>query len=102
MPFPQNVATARQVEAIVQSEGATSATIAIINGIPHIGEQGDCSCSWRGLEGAGGESCVCISDAGLSAEELEQLGRLGKAAVKTSRRDIAAVVGGGGKIVTQL
>lgn len=37
MPWPQNVETARRVEAEVRSAGATPATIAILNGRIHIG-----------------------------------------------------------------
>ncbi|MGA8392084.1 MAG: pseudouridine-5'-phosphate glycosidase, partial [Burkholderiaceae bacterium] len=32
MPYPQNVATARQVEAEVRAHGAVPATVAIVNG----------------------------------------------------------------------
>lgn len=37
MPFPQNVETAREVEAVVRAGGATPATIAILNGQLHVG-----------------------------------------------------------------
>ena len=37
MPFPQNVDTAREVEAVVREGGATPATIAILNGQLHVG-----------------------------------------------------------------
>lgn len=37
MPFPQNLETARQVEAEVRSAGATPATIAVMAGRIHIG-----------------------------------------------------------------
>jgi pseudouridine-5'-phosphate glycosidase len=37
MPYPQNVATARRVEAIVREAGATPATIAVIDGRIRIG-----------------------------------------------------------------
>ncbi|KAJ2442410.1 hypothetical protein GGF42_006960, partial [Coemansia sp. RSA 2424] len=65
MPYPQNVETARQVEQIVIEHGSTPATIALIDGKIHIG---------------------------LGDAELEQLGRSGKSAIKTSRRDMAAVL----------
>ncbi|KAJ2735478.1 hypothetical protein IW152_001550 [Coemansia sp. BCRC 34962] len=65
MPYPQNVETARQVEQIVKENGATPATIALIDGQIHIG---------------------------LGDAELERLGRSGKSAIKTSRRDMAAVL----------
>lgn len=65
MPYPQNVETAREVEAIVRSHGAVPATIAILDGAIRVG---------------------------LSAEELEHLGRTGLKAQKVSRRDIAACV----------
>ncbi|KAJ2402103.1 hypothetical protein GGF41_007622, partial [Coemansia sp. RSA 2531] len=65
MPYPQNVETARQVEQIVKENGATPATIALIDGKIHVG---------------------------LGDAELEQLGKSGKSAIKTSRRDMAAVL----------
>ncbi|KAI8139956.1 Indigoidine synthase A family protein [Fennellomyces sp. T-0311] len=68
MPYPQNVETAHAVQNIVRSEGAIPATIAILNGRVHIGLQDD---------------------------ELEQLGKMGAQAVKTSRRDLALVLSQG-------
>lgn len=65
MPYPQNLETAKEVEAIVRENGAVPATIAILDGIP------------------------CI---GLSPEEMERLAKLEKTARKISRRDIAHVV----------
>ncbi|XP_028754102.1 uncharacterized protein LOC114713587 isoform X2 [Neltuma alba] len=65
MPYPKNLQTAKEVEAIVRENGAVPATIAILDGIP------------------------CI---GLSTEELERLATLGNRAQKTARRDIAYVV----------
>lgn len=37
MPYPDNVAMAREVEAIIRDAGATPATIAILDGRPRIG-----------------------------------------------------------------
>lgn len=37
MPFPQNLETAKEVEAVVRNNGAVPATIAILDGIPCIG-----------------------------------------------------------------
>lgn len=37
MPYPQNIQTAREVEAVIRSCGAVPATIAIIGGVPHVG-----------------------------------------------------------------
>lgn len=68
MPYPQNVATAMQVEAEVRVQGAVPATIAIVNG---------------------------RLKAGLSAQEIESLGRSGREAVKVSRRDIPFIVAAG-------
>jgi len=62
MPYPQNLQTAREVEAIVRAGGATPATIAVIDGSIRVG----------------------LDEAGL-----EQLGRTGFAAAKASRRDLA-------------
>ena len=68
MPYPQNVATAMQVEAEVRVQGAVPATIAIVKG---------------------------RLKAGLSAQEIESLGRSGREAVKVSRRDIPFIVAAG-------
>ena len=64
MPYPQNVETARAVEAIVRAEGAVPATIGVIGGRIVVGVEGDA------------------------------LDRLGSAegVVKASRRDLAAAV----------
>jgi pseudouridine-5'-phosphate glycosidase len=37
MPYPDNVAMAREVEAIIRGHGATPATIAVLDGVPRIG-----------------------------------------------------------------
>lgn len=37
MPYPQNVETARAVEAAIREAGAVPATIAVIDGRPHVG-----------------------------------------------------------------
>ena len=37
MPYPQNLETAKDVEAIVRRKGAVPATIAILDGIPCVG-----------------------------------------------------------------
>ena len=37
MPYPDNVAMAREVEAIIREHGATPATIAVLDGVPRIG-----------------------------------------------------------------
>jgi pseudouridine-5'-phosphate glycosidase len=68
MPFPQNVRTAREVEAVIRQLGAEPATIALMNGQIRIG---------------------------LTDDELELLGRSDQAA-KVSRRDLPAVLAGGG------
>lgn len=67
MPWPENVRTAREVEATIRELGAEPATIAVIAGKIRIG---------------------------LPGEELELLGRAGNAA-KVSRRDLPAVLAGG-------
>ncbi|HYF21004.1 MAG TPA: pseudouridine-5'-phosphate glycosidase [Ramlibacter sp.] len=64
MPWPENVQTAREVEAIVCQHGAEPATIAVMDGRIRIG---------------------------LSDEELEHLARSGTAR-KVSRRDLPTVL----------
>jgi pseudouridylate synthase len=68
MPFPQNVETARQVEAEVRAHGATPATIAIMDHRIHIG---------------------------LTADQLASLGQATDVA-KLSRADLAACLATGG------
>jgi pseudouridine-5'-phosphate glycosidase len=40
MPYPDNVAMAREVEQIIREGGATPATIAVLDGVPRIGLDG--------------------------------------------------------------
>ncbi|MDX8348961.1 pseudouridine-5'-phosphate glycosidase [Cognatiyoonia sp. IB215446] len=68
MPFPQNVETARLVEADIRAAGATPATIAVIAGQLHVG---------------------------LEASELDALGQAQDVA-KLSRADLAACIATGG------
>ncbi|KAL6753496.1 pseudouridine-5'-phosphate glycosidase [Haematococcus lacustris] len=65
MPFPQNLHTALEVEAVVRAGGAVPATIAVIAGVP----------------------CV-----GLSREQLEHIARKGPEVSKVSRRDLPVVL----------
>lgn len=64
MPYPQNVATAREVEELVRATGAVPATIAIVAGVIKVG---------------------------LSADELEWLGTA-KDVMKLSRADLPFAV----------
>ena len=64
MPYPKNIETARQVEKIVRTNGATPATIAILSGKIHVG---------------------------LNDEQMELLGN-SKDVQKVSLRDIPFVV----------
>ena len=68
MPYPQNVETALRVEQTIREGGATSATIAVIGG---------------------------RLKAGLTAEEIEYLGKKGTAVTKASRRDLPVLVARG-------
>ena len=68
MPYPKNVQTALLVEQTIRDNGAVPATIAIIGG---------------------------RLKAGLSTEEIEYLGRTGRAVAKASRRDLPALVARG-------
>ncbi|MDD4000542.1 MAG: pseudouridine-5'-phosphate glycosidase, partial [Bacilli bacterium] len=61
MPHPQNVEVAMNVEAIIRSEGAVPATIAIINGKLKVG---------------------------CTREEIDYLGKSGLNIPKASRRDL--------------
>ncbi|NBZ86109.1 pseudouridine-5'-phosphate glycosidase [Stagnihabitans tardus] len=67
MPFPQNVETARAVEAEVRAHGAVPATIAVMGGRIHVG---------------------------LTGETLEALGQA-KGVMKLSRADLAACLATG-------
>ena len=68
MPYPQNVETALAVEKIIRQAGAVPATIAILGG---------------------------RLKAGLTAEEIEYLGKQGQKVTKASRRDLSALVARG-------
>ena len=68
MPYPQNVETAALVEQDVRDTGATPATMAVIEGVLHVG---------------------------LEPETLEALGQA-KSVAKVSRADIAACIATGG------
>lgn len=65
MPFPQNLAMAREVEGLVRAGGAVPATIALIDGQVMVG---------------------------LGDADLVRLARDGHAAAKASRRDLAALM----------
>ncbi len=67
MPYPQNVETARAVEAEIRDAGAVPATIAVLGGRLHVG---------------------------LEPAELEQLARA-DAVMKLSRADLAACIAAG-------
>ena len=68
MPYPQNVETAMNVEKLIRENGAVPATIAIIKG---------------------------RLKAGLTAEEIDYLGKTGAAVTKASRRDLPILVAEG-------
>lgn len=68
MPYPQNLETARRVEAEIRTHGAVPATIAVLAGTLH---------------------------AGLTAEQLETLAQ-SKGVAKLSRADLAACMATGG------
>ena len=68
MPWPQNLETARAVEAVVRAHGAEPATIAVVDGHIRIG---------------------------LDDALLERLARAGPQALKVSRRDLPAVLADG-------
>lgn len=65
MPYPENVKTALEVERIIRANGASPATIAIIEG----------------------QMC-----AGLETSEIEALGKRGLSVPKVSRRDIPFIL----------
>jgi pseudouridine-5'-phosphate glycosidase len=68
MPYPQNVETALLVEKTVRESGAVPATIAIIGGKISVG---------------------------ISAEQIEYLGKKGLAVTKASRRDLPVLLARG-------
>ena len=65
MPYPRNVETALLVEQTIRDNGAVPATIAVLGG---------------------------RLKAGLSRDEIEYLGKTGRAMAKASRRDLPALV----------
>ena len=68
MPYPQNVETALRVEQTIRENGAVPATIAVISG---------------------------RLKAGLTKDEIEYLGKKGRAVTKASRRDLPVLVARG-------
>ena len=68
MPYPQNLAMARGVEAIARARGAVPATVAIMDGAFRVG---------------------------LVDADLERLAETGVRAAKASRRDVAALLNAG-------
>jgi pseudouridine-5'-phosphate glycosidase len=68
MPYPANVDTALRVEAAVRDAGAVPATLAVVAG---------------------------RMVAGLSAEQIDELGRRGHQVTKVSRRDLPLVMASG-------
>lgn len=68
MPYPQNVETALLVEKTIRENGAVPATIAVIGG---------------------------RLKAGLTPDEIEYLGKKGRAVTKASRRDLPVLVARG-------
>ena len=68
MPYPQNVETALKVEQTIRENGATPATIAVIGG---------------------------RLKAGLTPDQIEYLGKKGRAVAKASRRDLPVLVSRG-------
>ncbi|CAD7703165.1 unnamed protein product [Ostreobium quekettii] len=68
MPYPQNLATALQVEGVIRSHGAVPATVAVVGGVPK---------------------------AGLTSIELEALAAKGTSVRKASMRDLPIVMAKG-------
>ena len=68
MPYPKNVETALRVEKAVRDAGAVPATIAILNGKITVG---------------------------LTADQIEYLGKKGTEVLKASRRDLAVILSKG-------
>lgn len=65
MPYPQNVEMAAEVEQVIRDQGATPATIAIMDGKLKVG---------------------------LLTDDIERLAKKGQAATKVSRRDVAFIL----------
>ncbi len=65
MPYPQNVETAMKVESIIREHGCVPATVGIVDGVGVVG---------------------------LSAEEIEEMGKRGQSIPKVSRRDLPIVL----------
>jgi len=89
MPFPANLATAREVEAAVRAAGAVPATVAVLAGQPCVGASRVLRAreARYPLAAALARLLTALTPrAGLDDAALEQLARLGPEAVKTSRR----------------
>ncbi|RNI21712.1 pseudouridine-5'-phosphate glycosidase [Flexivirga caeni] len=68
MPYPDNVRMAGEVEDLIRAEGVTPATIAVLDGAPRVG---------------------------LTADDLEMLGKAVESVTKASVRDLGYVVAKG-------
>lgn len=69
MPYPKNLEMAQSVERVIAAHGAVPATVAIMDGRLRVG---------------------------LDTADLERLAKAGGSAAKASRRDLAALLTGGG------
>ncbi|KAJ4459770.1 putative Pseudouridine-5'-phosphate glycosidase [Paratrimastix pyriformis] len=65
MPFPENLEVALAVEQVIRENGAVPATIALLNGVPHVG---------------------------MTRDQIEVLARAGRTVTKCSRRDLPYVI----------
>lgn len=65
MPYPKNVETAMHVEQIIRDHGAVPATVGLVDGVGVVG---------------------------LSAAEIEELGKRGQSVPKVSRRDLPVIM----------
>ena len=73
LPWPQNLEVARALEDAVRDEGATPATIAVLDGVPRVG---------------------------LSADELERLAREGASIAKAGAADLPVAIARGASAAT--
>ena len=101
MPYPQNVETALAVEALVRAEGSVPATIAVVEGRVCVGMSAPMveQLARRSMPGVGGGAGGASSSGASSSSDpsthstASTTSSTREGVTKTSRRDLAAVVG---------
>jgi pseudouridylate synthase len=90
LPYPENLETARALENAVRSAGATPATIAVLDGVIHVGLS-DAELI-RVAQANSAQSGFTPCDGAKFGRDAVYEGRGDRPFLKASRRDLAAVI----------